>query len=68
MDYSLFGKVIEVGRKGKLEGCTGLISLVSAGEQAVDKNRECLAQHATAWIVEFYLWWYLQTENPRPEK
>lgn len=55
MDYSLFGKVIEVGRKGKLEGCTGLISLVSAGEQAVDKNRECLAQHATAWIVEFYL-------------
>ena len=39
MDYSLFGRVIEVGRKGMLEEQTGLFPSARAGEQAVNKNR-----------------------------
>ena len=38
MDYSLFGRVIEVGGKGRLEECIGLFSSPSGGEQAVNKK------------------------------
>ena len=35
----MFGRVIEVGRKGMLEEQTGLFPSARPGEQAVNKNR-----------------------------
>ena len=52
--------------KGMLGECTGLFSSATAGGEAVNKKCRVLNQRAMVWIVEFHLWCYLKTENPRP--